>query len=80
MDDLFSTQKAKGRVILSEDVGHRRQHMDIVKRCHFQLRGGTKFDALIARIIEYVDSLLKMCSEAQAEVMSLCRAPKSLQI
>ena len=78
MKDLFSTQKDK--VILSKDVEHRRQHMSIVNRCHFQLRGGAEFDALIARIIEYVDSLFKMCSEAQAEVMSLCQAPELYKV
>lgn len=46
----------------------RQSHMSILKRCHFQLRGGAKFDALITRLMEYVDNLSKMCSEIQAEV------------
>lgn len=46
----------------------RQKHMSIVNRCHFQLKGGAKFDTLVARLIEYVDNLLKMCSETQAEV------------
>ena len=54
-----------------KDIDSRRQHMNIINRCHFELKGGAKFDALVSRIIEYVDSLLKICSEAQAEVYEL---------
>ena len=78
MNDLLSTRK--GKMILSKDVDHRRQHMSIVNRCHFQLRGGAKFDALIARIREHVDNLYKMCSEAQAEVQSSCHASEVPQV
>ena len=78
LNDLFSNRT--GKAILSQDVDRRRQHMSIVNRCHFQLKGGAKFDHLIARIREYVDNLLKMCSEAQAEVISLCHAFEALQV
>ena len=78
MNDLFSNRT--GKAILSQDVDRRRQHMSIVNRCHFQLKGGAKFDALIEKIREYVDNLFKMCSEAQADVISLCHAFKALQV
>ena len=78
MNDLLNARN--GKVIRPKDVADRDQHMNILKRCHFQLTGGAKFDLLISRIIEYVDCIFKMCSEAQAEVMSLCRTSEALQI
>ena len=42
--------------------------MNIVMRCRFQLRGEKKFAALVERLKEFVDNLLKMCSEVQAQV------------
>ena len=54
--------------VIQKKIGERRQHMDIVKRCHFQLAGKAMFNTLVMKLIEYVDSLLKMCSEAAAEV------------
>lgn len=66
LNDLFSTRK--GRAIHAKDIDTRRQHMNALNRCHFQLKGGAKFDALISQLVEYVDSLLKICSEVQAEV------------
>ncbi len=45
-----------------------RNHMNIIMRCHFQLRGETQFAALVERLKEFVDNLLKMCSEVQAQV------------
>ncbi|KAL8784401.1 MAG: hypothetical protein Q9195_009066 [Heterodermia aff. obscurata] len=71
-DDLFSARKSK--MVPSKDVEHRRQHMNIVNRCHFQLKGGAKFDALIARIIEHVDSLFKMCSANLTSAQKIERA------
>ena len=69
MNDLFSTRK--GKVIRAEDIDERWQHMSIINRCHFELKGGARFDPLISKIIEYVDSLLKICSELQAEVCAI---------
>ena len=54
--------------IVQETLESRQQHMNIMKRCHFQLTGKTKFDALALKLMEYVDCLLKMSSEAAAEV------------
>ena len=51
-----------------QDVKVIRDHMDIVMRCHFKLRGETRFAALVERLKEFVDNLLKMCSEVQAQV------------
>ena len=66
MNDLFSSRK--GKVIRAKDIDSRRLHMNIVNRCHFELKGGAKFDSLISKIIEYVDSLFKICSAIQAQV------------
>ncbi len=51
-----------------QDIQVIRNHMNIVMRCHFQLRGETQFAALVERLKEFVDNLLKMCSEVQAQV------------
>ena len=56
------------RNIEEQDVQVIRNHMNIVMRCHFQLRGETKFAALVERLKEFVDDLLKICSELQAQV------------
>ena len=42
--------------------------MNIVMRCHFKLRGEQKFAELVERLKEFVENLLKMCSEVQAQV------------
>ena len=42
--------------------------MNIVTRCQFKLRGEQKFAELVERLKEFVDNLLKMCSEVQAQV------------
>ena len=52
--------------IRDQDVRAIRYHMDVVMRCHFKLRGETQFAALVERLKEFVDNLLKMCSEIQA--------------
>ena len=56
------------RVIGKQEVQVIRNHMNIVMRCHFQLRGETQFATLVERLKEFVDNLLKMCSEVQAQV------------
>lgn len=53
--------------IEEQDVKVIRDHMDLVMRCHFKLRGETQFAALVERLKEFVDNLLKMCSEMQAQ-------------
>ena len=53
--------------IEEQDVKVIRNHMNMVMRCHFQLRGETQFAALVERLKEFVDNLLKMCSEVQAQ-------------
>ena len=53
--------------IAEQDVEVIRNHMNIMMRCHFKLRGETKFAALVERLKEFVDNLLKMCSEVQAQ-------------
>lgn len=58
----------KSRAICLKNVDCRGQHMNIVNLCHFQLKGGAKSDALIAKVVAYVDSLLRTCSEAQSEL------------
>ena len=50
-----------------QDVKTIRNHMDMVMRCHFKLRGEKQFAALVERLKEFVDNLLKMCSEVQAQ-------------
>ena len=42
--------------------------MNIVMRCHFKLRGEQQFAKLVERLKEFVENLLKMCSEVQAQV------------
>ena len=58
------------RNIEEYDVQVIRNHMSLVMRCHFQLRGEQKFAVLVERLKEFVDNLLKMCSEVQALVSS----------
>lgn len=52
-----------------QDVRVIRNHMNIVMRCHFKLRGEKKFAELVKRLKEFVENLLKMCSEVQAQVI-----------
>ena len=56
------------RNIGEQDVQLISNHMNVVIRCHFQLRGEKKFAALVDRLKEFVENLLKMCSEVQAQV------------
>ena len=56
------------RNIGEQDVQVIRSHMNIVMRCHYKLRGEQKFAQLVERLKEFVDNLLKMCSEVQAQV------------
>ena len=56
------------RNIKEHDVQVIRNHMSLVMRCHFQLRGEKKFAVLVERLKEFIDNLLKMCSEVQAQV------------
>lgn len=56
------------RNIGEQDVQVIRDHMNIVMRCHFKLRGEQKFAELVERLKEFVENLLKMCSEVQAQV------------
>ena len=51
-----------------QDLRVIRCHMDVMMRCHFKLRGETQLAALVERLKEFVDNLLKMCSEIQAQV------------
>ena len=56
------------RNVGGQDVERRRNHMNIVMRCQFKLSGEQKFVVLVERLKEFVDNLLKMCSEVQAQV------------
>lgn len=51
------------------DISARQTHMSIVQRCHFQLKGEAQFERLVSRLIEFVNALWKICSEAKAEVI-----------
>ena len=42
--------------------------MKILKRCKFAIKDSKKFDTLAKNLVEFNDSLLKMCSERAAEV------------
>ena len=56
------------RTIGKQDVQVIRNHMNIVMRCHFKLRGEQQFGEFVERLKEFVENLLKMCSEVQAQV------------
>ena len=49
-------------------VETRRNHMNIMKRCHFELKGTTQFDGLVERLREFIVVLRNICSETQAMV------------
>ena len=71
MRKLNIEEMLNGRIhrnIGEQDVQVIRNHMNIVKRCHFKLRGEQKFAGLVERLKEFVENLLKMCSEVQAQV------------
>ncbi|KAL6719728.1 hypothetical protein ACLMJK_001649 [Lecanora helva] len=51
---------------IHKKVETRRQHMNILKRCHFELRGVDQFEALVERLKEFITTLRNICSEAQA--------------
>ena len=53
---------------LKEPIRKRGAHMDVLKRCKFAIKDSKKFDALAKNLVEFNDSLLKMCSEIDAEV------------
>ena len=42
--------------------------MKVLKRCRFAIKDSKKFDILAKTLVEFNDSLLKMCSERAAEV------------
>lgn len=65
LGDFFNRQTEEKR---QKYIKARQKHMNILKRCHFQLTGRSKFDDLVALLREYVDGLLKICSEGQADV------------
>ena len=56
------------RSIGKQDIELISDHMNVLMRCHFQLRGELKLAALVDRLKEFVENLLKMCSEVQAQV------------
>lgn len=66
---LFSNREDVGTI--QKDVERRTQHMKILKRCHFQLKGRKEFDQLISRLREFIQSLRNICSEHQADVCFL---------
>ena len=45
--------------------------MNVLKRCKFAIKDSKKFDTLAKNLVEFNDSLLKMCSERAAEVSQL---------
>ena len=63
---VLSDRKNVG--IIQKDVERRRQHMSIVDRCHFQLRGTDKFDKLVSRLREFIDGLRAICQDVQTHV------------
>lgn len=67
--------RAKDSIGKQKDVTHirkhveiRRQHMTLVKRCHFQLKGTTKLDELVSTLREFIQVLRNICSDIQADV------------
>lgn len=46
----------------------RKERMRILRGCSFALRDSRNFDKLTSRLIEYIDSLQKMCSENDCDV------------
>ena len=70
---VLSDRKNVG--VIQKDLERRRQHMSIIDRCHFQLRGTDKFDKLVLRLREFIDGLRAMCQEVQASVR--CFAPSA---
>lgn len=67
--------RAKDLVGKQKDVTHirkhvetRRQHMTLVNRCHFQLKGTTKLDEFVSTLREYIQVLRNICSDVQADV------------
>lgn len=53
---------------LTEPIRKRGAHMKVLKRCRFAIKDSKKFDTLAKNLVEFNDSLLKMCSERAAEV------------
>ena len=54
--------------IIQKRVEARRDHMNVLKRCLFELRGVPEFGTLVERLREYISSLRNICSELQAAV------------
>lgn len=51
-----------------QNIRKREVHMKLLSRCKFALKDSKKFDDLAKRLVEFNDSLLKMCSERAADV------------
>lgn len=45
--------------------------MKLLQGCKFALRDGKNFDKLTSKLIEYIDSLQKMCSENDCDVSAI---------
>lgn len=54
--------------VIKKRVEARKEHMNIMKRCLFELKGVPEFGALVERLREYIASLRNICSELQAAV------------
>lgn len=49
--------------------------MNLLKACKFAVKDTKKFDRLAAKLIECIESLLKMCSERAADVSGFDISP-----
>lgn len=63
---------------LTQPIRKRRAHMKVLKRCRFAIKDSKKFDTLAKNLVEFNDSLLKMCSERAAEVSYYSTSPTTL--
>ena len=70
VDQILIGQDPKVGQDLKKTIRERGAHMNILKRCKFAIKDSKKFDALAKNLVEFNDSLLKMCSERAAEVSS----------
>ena len=49
-------------------IKKRKERMNLLKGCKFALRDSRNFDNLTSRLIEYIESLQKMCSPHDCDV------------
>ena len=68
-EDILSTQDPTSHPRTT--FKKREERMKLLQGCKFALRDAKNFDQLTTRLIEYIDSLYKICSESDCKVSTI---------